>query len=92
MRGYIIQGTSVKEEMPSAVAEGWSNVEECVTCDFGIAEEVVVLLTLADDSYEVGIGGSLRPYAQKYTGTDPETASEIFISTILHLAGYKFLS
>jgi hypothetical protein len=53
-------------------------IKEGTFASFGLGEEVVGHLTMADGTFEVGIGEPMRPYIQLYTGDDEIKAADAF--------------
>lgn len=87
-----------RKEMPEwAHVVGDRNLTEMICADFGLGDCCLALMTFnvgpADDPseiqhFEVGLGESMRPYAQLYTGADAEKAGEIWSHHLAELMGY----
>ena len=70
------------EAWKAIVEERGKELEHAIYVEYGLAEEVISLMTFKDGSYEVGIGESLRPYDQLYVGTSLEEATKHFLTAV----------
>ena len=77
--------TSLEHSEEWSWVVGARKLLNAVYAEFGLAEEVVGLLVFDDETAEVGIGESMRPYDKVFEG-DVEGASHVFVKTILKLA------
>lgn len=74
------------------MGDGWKSVigdrelEQAVTAEFGIGEEVLGMLSFADGTQEVGQGEAMRPYLVHYTGDNEREAYSAFLAHLMRLS------
>ena len=85
----------VSIETVDSVGGSWAEVANnrpilsVTAAEFGLAEEVISLMRFVNGTFEVGIGESLRPYQQLYTGPRKSHAEDIFWATVRRHASYQ---
>ena len=70
------------------LGDGWQGVvgtrevSNAIGVEYGLAEESIMMFEFKDGTFEVGIGESLRPYDQLYSGDDQLDATRAFLGAI----------
>lgn len=79
-RAEMLQAEQTSE-LAEMETEG-RTVRGVMSCGFGACEEVILLVTYTNETFEVGIGESMHAYEMLYRGGDLEHASVVFYEAV----------
>ena len=82
-----VKGSAWEKVIEDVQIKHQAKFEQGIFCEFGFAEEVIAMLDFScngdqEEYFYVGIGESLRPFVEVYSGNSREEASAAFTRAV----------